>query len=173
MAVKPGEVVLLEVCPAPWGGVDLELVQALLEVAILPMMVKPIRDPVVESPVTLALYLVPPIHVLSVDDQVPVLVASSLQEVVRSPVLDNSPPYLVSPTGSVSGPIPSLLSSSLRTDDVSRPLSGLAPMDQYLQRDTSLLLGESTDLHFLPAPLTPRPIVEEMVPGSAVGSPTG
>ena len=33
--------------------------------------------------------------------------------------------------------------------------------------------GESTDLPFLPAPRTPHPIVEEMVPGSAVGSSTG
>ena len=101
------------------------------------------------------------------------LVASTLREVVGSPVLDNSPSYLASPTGSVSGPITSLISPSLRTDDVSRPWSSLAPMDQYLLRDTSLLLGESTDLPILPAPLTPCPIVEEMVPGSAVGSPTG
>ena len=147
--------------------------RALLEVAVLPMMVTPIMDPVVESPVTPALYLVHPIPVLSVDDQVPVLVASSLQEVVRSPVLDNSLPYLASPTVSVSGPIPSLLSPSLRTDDVSMPPSGPAPLDQYLLQDTSLLLGESTDLPFLPVPQTPRPIVEEMVPGSAAGSPTG
>ena len=182
-AVKPGKVVLPEVCFASLGGVDLELVQALLEVAVLPMMVTPIMDPVVESSVTPALYPVPPIPVLSVneqvpvlesvDDHVPVLVASSLLEVVGSLVLDNSPSYLASSTGSVSGPITSLISPSLRTDDVSRPPSGLAPMDQYLPRDISLLLGESTDLPFLPAPLTPRPIVEEMVPGSAVGSPTG
>ena len=101
------------------------------------------------------------------------LVASSLREMVGSLVLDNSPSYLASPTGSVSGPITSLISPSLQTDDVSGPPSRLAPMDQYLPRDTSLLLGESTDLPFLPAPLTPRPIVKEMVPGSAVGSPTG
>ena len=43
-------------------------------------------------------------------------------------------------------------------------------MDQYLQRDSELLLGESTDLPLLPMPL---PMVEEMVLGSAVGSPTG
>ena len=169
-AAKPEEVVLPEVCPAPRGGVGLEL--ALLEVAVLPMMVTPILDPVMESSVipALALYLVPPILVLSVNKQVPVLesvddqvpVASSLREVVGSPVLDNSPSYLASPAGSVSGPITSLISPSLRTDDVSRPPSGLAPMDQYLPRDTSLLLGELTDLPFLPAPLTPCPIVEEI-----------
>ena len=103
---------------------------------------------------TPALYPVPPIPVLSVNDQVPVLVASSLREVVMSPVLDKSPSYLLSPTGSVSEPITSLISPSLRTDDVSRPSSGMAPMDQYLPWDTSLLLGESTDFPFLPAPLT-------------------
>ena len=84
------------------------------------MMVTPIMDPVVESSVTV---------LESVDDQVPVLVASSLREVVGSPVLDNSLSYLASSTGSVSGPITSLISPSLRTDDVSRPPSGLAPMD--------------------------------------------
>ena len=90
-AVKPGEVVLREVCPAPQGGVDLELAHALLEVAMLPMMVTPIMDPVVESSVTPALYPVPPIPVLYANDPVPVLVASSLREVVGSAVLDNSP----------------------------------------------------------------------------------
>ena len=109
----------------------------------------------------------------SMDDQVHVLVASSLREVAGSPNLDNSPSCLASPTSSGSGPIPFLLLPSLQTDNVSRPLSGLAPMNQYLPRDASLLLGESTDLPFLPAPLTPRLIVEEMVPGSTVGSPTG
>ena len=137
------------------------------------MMVTPIMDPVVESSVTPALYPVPPIPVLSVNDQVPVLVAFSLREVVGSPVLVKSSSSLVSPTGSGSQSITSLISPSLRTDDVSRPPSGMAPMDQYLPRDMSLLLGESMDFPFLPAPLTPRLIVEEMVPGSVVGSPTG
>ena len=94
------------------GGVDLELVQALLEVAVLPMMVTPIVDPVVVSSVTPALYPVPPIPILSVNDQVPVFVASSLHEVVESPVLDKSSSSLVSPTGSVSEPITSLISPS-------------------------------------------------------------
>ena len=123
-------------------------------------MVTPIMDPVVEPSVTPALYPVPPIPVLPVNDQVPVLVASPLREVVGIPVLDQSPSYLVSPPGSVSERITSLISPSLLTDDVSRPPSGMAPMGQYLLRDTSLLLGESTDFPFLPAPLTPRQIVE-------------
>ena len=46
-------------------------------------------------------------------------------------------------------------------------------MDQYLPQDSELLLGESTNLPLLPMPLTPRPMVEEMVLGSAVGSPAG
>ena len=182
-AVQPGKSFFRRVVLHPRGGVDLELAQALLEVAVLPMMVTPIMDPVVESSVTPALYPVPPVPVLSVnepvpvldymDDQVHVLVASSLRKVAGSPDLDQSSSYLAPPTGSGSGPIPSLLLPSLQTDDVSRPPSGLAPMDQYLPYDTSLLLGESTDLPFLLAPLTFRLIVEEMVPGSTVGSPTG
>ena len=121
-AVKPGEVGILEVGPVPWD-VDLELAWALLEVAILPLMVTPIIDPVVESSVTPALYPVPPIPVMSVSDQVPVLMVGG------NPVLDQSPSYLVSPPGSVSEPIPSRISPSLRTDDVPGPPSGMAPMD--------------------------------------------
>ena len=122
---------------------------------------------------TLASYPVPPILVLSVSDEVPVLVASHTREVGGCPVLDRPPSDLVSPPGSVSEPITSKISPSLRTDDVSGPPSGMAPMDQYLPQDSSLLLWESTDFPFLPAPLTPRPIGEVMVSGSAVGSPTG
>ena len=136
-------------------------------------MVTPIIDPVVEPSVTPALYPVLLISVLSVADQVPVLVASPLRQVGGSPVLDQSLSCLVSPPGSVSEPIPSRISPSLRTDDVSGPPSGMAPMDQYLPRDASLLLGESTDFPFLPAPLTPRHIIEKLVPGSVEGSPTG
>ena len=47
-----------EVGPAP-RGVDLELVQALLEVGVLPSMGTPIVDPVVEPAVTPALHPVP------------------------------------------------------------------------------------------------------------------
>ena len=55
-AVKPGEVVLPEICPAPRGGIALDLAKALLEVSVLPPMVTPIVDPVVESLGTPALY---------------------------------------------------------------------------------------------------------------------
>ena len=138
---------------------DLELARALLEVGVLPLMITSIIDPVAEPSVTPASYPVPPIPALSVSDQVPVLVTSHPREGGGSPVLDQSSSYLVSPPGSVSEPIPSRISPSLRTYDVSGPPSSMAPMDQYLQRDSSLLLGESTDSPFLPAPLTPRQIV--------------
>ena len=39
--VQPGEVALPEVCPAPRGGIDLELAKALLDVSVLPMVVTP------------------------------------------------------------------------------------------------------------------------------------
>ena len=174
-AIKPGEVVLPEVRPAPRGVIDLELEKGLLQVSILPIV-----DPVVESSGTPALYPEPPLPVLSVDEQVPVLeyvdeqvpalVSSPLWEVAGNPVLDAFPSYLASPAGSVYGPITSPISPSLRTDDISRPPSGVATIDQYLPRDSELLLGESTDLPLLPMPLTPRPMVEEMVLGSTVGS---
>ena len=153
--------------PTP-RGIDLELARALLEVGVLPSI-----DPVVESSVTPALYPVPPIPVLSVADPVPVVVASPLGQVGGSPVRDQSLSYLVSPPGSVSEPILSQISPSLRTDDVSGPPSGMAPMDQHLLRDASLQSGESTDFPFLPAPLTPRQIIEKLVSGSVEGSPTG
>ena len=101
------------------------------------------------------------------------LLSSPLQEVAGSPVLDDSPSYRPLPTGSGYEPITSLISPSLRTADVSRPPSGLAMMGQYLPRDSALLVEELMDLPLLLMPLTPRPIVEEMVLGSAVGSPTG
>ena len=89
-------------------------------------MVTPIVDPVVEPAVTLALYPVPPIPVLAVADPVPVVVASPLRPVEGRP-------------------------QSFRTDDISGRPSGMAPMDQYLLQDASLLLGESTDFPDLPA----------------------
>ena len=145
-----------EVRPAPPGVIDLELEKALLQVSILPML-----TPIVDEQVPAS---------QSVDEQVPVSESSIIREVAGSPVLDAFPSYLASPAGSVYGPITSPISPSLGTDDVSMPPSGLATMDQYLPRDSELLLGESTDLPLLPMPLTPPPMVEEMVLGSDVGS---
>ena len=57
------------------------------------------------------------------------------------------------------------------TQDVSPP-SSLAAMDQELPWSASLPVGVSADSHLLPAPLTPRRMVEGMVvPGSVVSSP--
>ena len=130
-------------------------------------------NPVVESPGTPSLYPAPPLPVLTMNEQIPVSETSSLREVAGSPVLDVFPSYMTSPAGSVYGPVTSPISPSLREDDVSRPPSIPATMDQYLPRDSELLLGESTDLPLLAIPLTPRPIIEEMVLGLAVGSPAG
>ena len=122
-------------------------------------MVTPIIDPVVEPSVTPALYPVPPIPVLSVVDPVPVLVASPLQQVGESR-------FGISPCRAWYRLLaPSQISPSLRSDDVARP-----PMDQYLPRDASLFLGESTDFPFLPAPLASRQITEKLVSGSVVSS---
>ena len=82
-----------------------------------------------------------------------------------SPVRDLSLSYQVSHPGSESEPSPSQISPLLRLEDVARPTSGLAPMDQYLPWSASLSLGESTDSPSLPAPLTPRRIIEELVAG--------
>ena len=46
-------------------------------------------------------------------------------------------------------------------------------MDQYLSRNASLPVGESKDSPLLPAPLTPRRIIEKLVSGLIVASPTG
>ena len=177
--VQPGEVALPEVCPAPQGSIDLELAKALLDVSVLPMMVTPIVDPVVELVGTPALYPEPPIPVLPVDEQVPVLeyvneqvpvlVPSPLREVAGSPVRDNSSSFLASPAGSVYGPITSPISPSLRTTDVPRPPSGMAMMDQYLLWDCAPFAGESTELPLLPRPLTPPPPSDRRGDGSGIG----
>ena len=138
-----------EVGPAP-RGVDLELARALLQLGVLLSMVTPIVDPVVEPAIMPALYPVPPIPVLAVAIPVPVLVASPLRLVGGGPDLDQSRSHLVSPPDSGSEPLPSGISPKLQTDDISGRLSGMAPMDQYLLRDASLLSGESTDFPDLP-----------------------
>ena len=79
----------------------------------------------------------------------------------------------MSPACSVYEPVTSPITPSLQEDDAYRPPSSPAKMDQYLSREGDLLLGDSTDLPLLARPLTPRPIVEDMVLGSSVGSPAG
>ena len=127
--------------------------------------------PIVDPPVGLrggggpSSYPEPPLPVLPNDDPDPISRISPLREVADSPILDVFPSYLMSPACSIYEPVTSPIASSLREDDAYRPPSSPATMDQYLSGEGDLLLGESTDL------LTPRPIIEEMVLGSSVGSP--
>ena len=155
------------------SGVDLELAHVLLEVGVLPVMVMPIVDPEVGSSVTPAEYPVPPIPELSVVDSDPLEVASPARLAGGSPARNESLLCQVSPPGSVAQAVPSPTSPVLRsTPDVSPP-SGLAAIDQYLPWSASLPVGETADSPLLPAPLTPRRIVEgQFVPGSVVTSPT-
>ena len=120
------------------SGVDLELVRALLEVGVLPVMVTPIVDP------------------------------------EGSPAQNESLLCQVSPPGSVAQAGPSPTSPVLRSTPDVNPPSNLAAMDQYLSWSASLPVGETADSPLLPAPLTPRRMVEgKVVPGSVVTSPTG
>ena len=146
------------------SGVDLELVWALLELEVLPAMV---------TTMTPAGYPVPPIPEMSVVDSVPLMVASHARPAGGSPVRDESLLCQESPPSSVSEAVPSQISPLLRSADVDSLPSGLAAMDQYLPWGASLPVGESTDSPLLPAPLTPRRIIEEFVSGSVLASPTG
>ena len=76
----------------------------------------------------------------------------------------------------MSEPILSQISPLLRSADVARPPSGLAPMDQYFPRSASLPVGGVHGFPFAaapPPPPTPRRIIEELVSESVVGVPTG
>ena len=156
------------------SGVDLELARALLEVGVLPAMATPIVDPEVGSSMTPAGYPVPPIPELSVVVSVPLGVASLAGPAGGSPARNESLLGQVSPPGSVAQAVPSPTSPVLRsTPDVSPP-SGFAPMDQCFPWNVSLPVGEIADSPLLPAPLTPRRMIEgQFVTGSVVTSPTG
>ena len=155
-------------------GVDLELARALLELGVLPAMVMPIVDPEVGSSMTPAEYPVPPIPELSVVDSVPLGVVPPARPAGGSAARDESLLCQVLPPGSVAEAVPSQTSPVLRSTEVDSPPSGVAAMDQYLPWSASLPVGETTDSPLLPAPLTPRRMVEEQfVPGSVVTSLTG
>ena len=68
----------------------------------------------------------------------------------------------VSPPGSVVKAVPSPTSPVLRYTDVDSSPSGLAAMDQSLPWSASLPVGETAYSPLLPAPLTPRRMVEEL-----------
>ena len=171
---SPSPVVVKSVPLSASSGVDLELARVLLEVGDLPMMVTPIVDPEVGSSMAPAEYPVPPIPELSVVDSNPLEVASPARGGGGGPARNESLLCQASPPGSVAQAVPSPTSPVLRSmPDVSPP-SGLAAMDQYLPGSASLPVGETTDSPLLPAPLTPRRMVEgQFVPGSVVTSPTG
>ena len=77
-------------------------------------------------------------------------------------------------SGGVVEAVPSQTSPVLRSTEVDSPPSGVAAMDQYLPWSASLVVGETTDSPLLPAPLTPRQMVEgQFVPGAVVTSLTG
>ena len=135
-------------------------------------MVTPIVDPVGIFPVAPSSYPEPPLPVLPNDDN-PGATSwiSPLRAATDSPILDVFPSYLISPACFVYEPVTSPITPSLREDDDYRPLSSPATMDQYLSREGDLLLGDTTDLLLLAIPLTLRPIVDDVVPESSVGSP--
>ena len=157
--VKPGEVILPEVGPAP-RDVDLDVARVLLEVAVLPVMVTLIIDLLWSRPWRRRCTQCLPFR----------WCLYPTRSRCRWPL-----PFggWVGARFGISPRRAWCRLPSLRTNDVSGPPSRMAPMDQYLPRNASLLLGESTDFPFRPAPLTPRRIIKKMVSGSVAGSPTG
>ena len=141
--------------------------------SVLPVMVTPIVDPEVVSPVAPSSYQEPPLPVLSDDDPAATSRISPLRVAANSPILDVFPLYLILPACSVYEPVTPPITPSLREGDDYRPPPSLATMDQYLSREGDLLSGDMVDLPLIAMPLTPRPIVDDVVPESSVGSPAG
>ena len=130
-------------------GVDLELVRALLELGVLQAMVTPIVEPG-GGDIRDASVVPRASDSGVVDGGLGSCVGGLSYFPGGGSVRDQSLSCQVSPPVSVSEPTPSLISPSLRSEDVARSPSGLAPMDQYLPRRASL--GESTDSPFLSRP---------------------
>ena len=156
---SPEGVRLLGVCR---DLVDIELEKALLSVSILPAMVTPLEEPVEVFPVAPYTYPELPVPVLPYDDPGAPSRVSPLWVAADGPVLDVFPSYFISPACSIYEPVTSPITPSLQEDADSSP----ATMDQYLSRDCDLL--GTVDL--LSMPLTPHPVVVDMVPESSVGS---
>ena len=85
-AVSAAEAAVPEVCPAPRGGFDIELAKVLLDASVMPMMLTPIVDPMVDSVVSLAAYPEPPLPVVLEDVPVPIAESSPWPSVADSPV---------------------------------------------------------------------------------------
>ena len=92
---------------------DLELAKALLDVSVIPLMITPVVDPVVDSVGSPAAYPEPPLPVVLVDIPMPVAASSPWPGVADSPVRECSPSFQASPVGSGYGPIPSPPSSQM------------------------------------------------------------
>ena len=148
VVVRSAVAAVPEVCPAPRGGFYLELVKALLDVSMVPMMITPSVDPVVHSMVSPAAYPEPPLPVVLVDEPVPVLESYPFQEVAGSPVRECSPSFQASPVGSVYGPIPSPILPSLRIADGHGPPPRMVTMDQFLPRMGAPFGGSQRTLLF-------------------------
>ena len=133
-AVSAAEAAVLEVCPAPRGGFDLELAKVLLDVSVMHMMLTPIVDPMVDSGVSPAACPEPPLPVVLEDVPVPVAESSPWPSVADSPVRECSLSVWASPVGSGYGLTPSPTSPSSRIVNGHGPPPRLATMDQYLPR---------------------------------------
>ena len=140
VAVSSAGAAVPEVCPAPRGSFDLELAKALLDVSVMPMMITPIVDPVVDSIVSPAAYPEPPLPVVLVDIPVPVAGFLVCRRWLIVPVWECSPSFQASPVGSVMAS-PSPMSPSSRIADGHGLLPRMATMDQYLPPDEYSVRG--------------------------------
>ena len=159
--------------PAPPDLTDLELEKALLSVSVLPVMVTPLVAPVEGFPVAPSTYPEPPVPVQPDADPGATSRVSPLWVAADGPILDVFPSYLISPACSVYELVTSPITSSLQEDADYRPPLSPATMDQYLSGEGDLLLGGKADLPLLSRPLTPLPVVVDVVTESSVGSPAG
>ena len=161
-----------EVGPAPWG-VDVQLARALLEVGVLPSMVTPIIDPVVETSRTrrctqcLSFWCC----------------RWPTRSLCRWPLPFGrwvGAQFWISPCRTwcrLLAPCPSRSRPGSRLHYEQMMFPDCRPAwPRWTSTCRGMLhccLGESTDAPFLPAPLTPRQIIEKLVPGSVECSPTG
>ena len=162
---------------SPTSGVDVEVVQALLEVGVLLAMVTPIVDPAVGFPLSPATNTVPPLPVMSVRDSLSPEVAPPVGLAMGSPARSEILLHLVSPPASVASPGLPPSSSASRPAPDDGPSSSLAAAEQEFPWSTSLPLELFVESNVLPAPLKLIRMVGGgggvVVPGSVVSSPAG
>ena len=170
---SPEGVRLPRVRPATPDLADLELEKALLSMSVLPVMVTPLEEPVEVFPVAPSTYPEPPVPVQPDADPGAMSRISPLRVAADRPILDVFPSYLTLPACSVYVPVTSAIMSPLQEDADNRPPPSPATMDQYLSGEGDLLLGDTADLPLLSRPLTPLPVVVDVVTESSVGSPAG